>query len=169
MAQPDTRYAKTLDSVFIAYQVVGDGSVDLVWHIGWPGNLDVEWEVPSSARWMGGLASFSRLILHDHRGVGLSSRNVAVPNLETRVADLRVVLDAIGAALGTDPDQGFLPVNLWDDVLARIENDNKVNRHSFATWFRPTNYLALDGSQLVVGVPNAQFKEWLTKIGYAGK
>jgi chromosomal replication initiator protein len=52
-------------------------------------------------------------------------------------------------------------VNLWDDVLAKVEA--KVNRHSFATWFRPTNYLALDGSQLVVGVPNAQFKEWLTK------
>ena len=97
MESPETRYAKTPDGVFIAYQVLGGGSVDLVWHIGWPGNLDVEWEYPHSARMMGGLASFSRLILHDHRGVGLSSRDVAVPNLETRVADLRVVLDAVGA------------------------------------------------------------------------
>jgi len=54
-------------------------------------------------------------------------------------------------------------MNLWDDVLARIENDNKVNRHSFATWFRPTSYHSFDESQLVVGVPNAQFKEWLSK------
>ena len=50
---------------------------------------------------------------------------------------------------------------LWDDVLARVEG--KVNRHSFATWFRPTTYLSLDGSTLRIGVPNAQFREWLSK------
>jgi len=54
-------------------------------------------------------------------------------------------------------------MNLWDDVLARIENDNKVNRHSFATWFRPTTYQSLEESRLIVGVPNAQFKDWLSK------
>src|SRR5260221_5053544 len=52
-------------------------------------------------------------------------------------------------------------VNLWDEVLAKVEG--KVNRHSFATWFPPTNYLALQGSSLLIGVPNAQFKDWLTK------
>ena len=52
-------------------------------------------------------------------------------------------------------------MNLWDEVLAKVEG--KVNRHSFATWFRPTNYLALQGSSLLIGVPNAQFKDWLTK------
>jgi chromosomal replication initiator protein len=52
-------------------------------------------------------------------------------------------------------------VNLWDEVLAKVEG--KVNRHSFATWFRPTNYLALQGSSLLIGVPNAQFKDWITK------
>jgi len=52
-------------------------------------------------------------------------------------------------------------LNLWDDVLGRVEG--KVNRHSFATWFRPTTYLSLEGSRLLVGVPNAQFREWLTK------
>ena len=52
-------------------------------------------------------------------------------------------------------------MNLWDEILARIES--KVNRHSFATWFRPTSYLSLDGSRLMVGVPNPQFREWLTK------
>ena len=50
---------------------------------------------------------------------------------------------------------------LWDDVLARVEG--KVNRHSFATWFRPTTFLSQDGSTLRVGVPNAQFREWLSK------
>ena len=52
-------------------------------------------------------------------------------------------------------------MNLWDEILAKVES--KVNRHSFATWFRPTSYLSLDGSRLLVGVPNAQFREWLTK------
>ena len=51
--------------------------------------------------------------------------------------------------------------NLWDDVLARVEG--KINRHSFATWFRPTSYLAQDGGTLRIGVPNAQFREWLSK------
>jgi chromosomal replication initiator protein len=51
--------------------------------------------------------------------------------------------------------------NLWDDVLARVEG--KINRHSFATWFRPTSYLAQDKGTLRIGVPNAQFREWLSK------
>src|SRR5262245_29284421 len=55
------------------------------------------WEYRPYAEWLGGLASFSRLILHDRRGTGASSRNVAPPNLETRVADLRAVLDAVGS------------------------------------------------------------------------
>jgi chromosomal replication initiator protein len=50
---------------------------------------------------------------------------------------------------------------LWDDVLSRVEG--KVNRHSFATWFRPTTFLTLEGSILRIGVPNAQFREWLSK------
>ena len=52
-------------------------------------------------------------------------------------------------------------MNLWDDVLARVES--KVNRHSFATWFRPTRFLSLDGSRLVVIAPSPQFREWLDK------
>jgi chromosomal replication initiator protein len=55
----------------------------------------------------------------------------------------------------------FALMNLWDDVLEKVEK--KLNRHSFATWFRPTSYLAVHGSTLLVRVPNAQFKEWLTK------
>jgi len=52
-------------------------------------------------------------------------------------------------------------LNLWDDVLAKVEG--KINRHSFATWFRPTSFLSLQENRLRVGVPNAQFKDWLTK------
>ena len=52
-------------------------------------------------------------------------------------------------------------MNLWDEILARIET--KVNRHSFYTWFRPTSFLGEDGTSVTVRVPNAVFKEWLTK------
>jgi len=52
-------------------------------------------------------------------------------------------------------------VNLWDDVLVKVEG--KVNPHSFGTWFRPTQFRALQGSALHVWVPNAQFREWLTR------
>ena len=52
-------------------------------------------------------------------------------------------------------------MNLWDEVLAKVEA--KVNRHSFATWFRPTSFQALQGSNLLVQVPNPQFKDWLAR------
>ena len=51
--------------------------------------------------------------------------------------------------------------NIWEDVLARIET--KINRHSFYTWFKPTSYLADHGASIAVQVPNALFRDWLTK------
>ena len=97
MEIPDTRYAVTQDGVYIAYQVFGQGPIDVVWQSDWPGNIDMEGEEPLSALWNREVASFARLILHDRRGIGLSSRNVALPNLETRVSDLLTVMDAVGS------------------------------------------------------------------------
>jgi class 3 adenylate cyclase/pimeloyl-ACP methyl ester carboxylesterase len=93
----DTRYATTADDAYIAYQTVGEGPIDLVWQSDWPGNIDIEQEGLLFRIWFDELASFSRLILHDRRGIGLSSRNVPLPNLETRVSDLLMVLDAVGS------------------------------------------------------------------------
>ncbi|MGA9161999.1 MAG: alpha/beta hydrolase [Actinomycetota bacterium] len=76
---------------------MGDGPIDVVWQSDWPGNIDIDQEASILRIWFEELASFSRLILHDRRGVGLSSRNVALPNLETRVSDLLLVLDAVGS------------------------------------------------------------------------
>jgi class 3 adenylate cyclase/pimeloyl-ACP methyl ester carboxylesterase len=90
----ETRYARAADGTYIAYQIAGTGPVDVVWQPDWPGNIDMEWEFPVLKTFLGGIASFARLIRHDHRGVGLSSRNVPIPNLETRVSDLLTVLDA---------------------------------------------------------------------------
>ena len=97
--QPETQYAKTADGVHIAYQVVGQGRVDLVFVMGWTSNIEAMWEEPSLARFLSRLASFGRLILLDKRGVGLSDRvpDTELPALETRMDDVRAVMDAAGS------------------------------------------------------------------------
>jgi pimeloyl-ACP methyl ester carboxylesterase/class 3 adenylate cyclase len=96
---PDTHYAKAADGVHIAYQVVGDGPLDIVFVMGWVTNIEVMWEEPAFARFLDRLATFSRLILFDKRGVGLSDRvpEDRLPNLETRMDDVRAVMDAVGS------------------------------------------------------------------------
>jgi class 3 adenylate cyclase len=94
---PETRYVRTPDGVYIAYQVVGEGPLDVAWQSDFVNNVDVIWETPVFGALFRGISTFARLILHDRRGTGLSSRNVPPPNLETRVADLLVVLDAVGS------------------------------------------------------------------------
>jgi class 3 adenylate cyclase/pimeloyl-ACP methyl ester carboxylesterase len=95
---PETHYAKTADGVHIAYQVVGDGPVDMVMVMGWATNIEAMWDDPDFARFLRRLASFSRLILFDKRGVGLSDRVPIdrLPSLETRMDDVRAVMDAAG-------------------------------------------------------------------------
>jgi pimeloyl-ACP methyl ester carboxylesterase len=98
MGQPVTRYARAGD-VNIAYQVVGDGPVDLVWAYGLASNIEVFWEEPSFAAFLRRLAEFTRLILYDRRGCGLSDRHgtTATPTLEERMDDVLAVLDATGS------------------------------------------------------------------------
>jgi pimeloyl-ACP methyl ester carboxylesterase len=91
---PETKYARSGD-VHIAYQVVGNGPRDVVLVPGWISNIEVFWEEPSVARFLERLASFSRLILFDKRGTGLSDRVSDMPNLETRMDDIRAVMDAV--------------------------------------------------------------------------
>ena len=95
---PETRYAKSGD-VNIAYQVVGDGPTDLVYVPGWVSNVELIWEKPKPTRFLERLASFSRLILFDKRGTGMSDRvsNARLPTLEERMDDVRAVLDAVGS------------------------------------------------------------------------
>jgi len=95
---PRTYYARSGD-VNIAYQVLGEGSLDLVFVMGWVSHLDYFWTEPSFARFLRRLASFSRLILFDKRGTGLSDRLPleALPTLEQRMDDVRAVMDAVGS------------------------------------------------------------------------
>jgi pimeloyl-ACP methyl ester carboxylesterase len=91
---PNTRYATTHDGVSIAYQIVGDGPIDLVLELESWGNVEIMWELDALADLFERLSQFSRLVLHDRRGTGLSG-GVSFPNLETRARDLLAVLDAI--------------------------------------------------------------------------
>jgi pimeloyl-ACP methyl ester carboxylesterase len=126
---PKTRYATTEDGVHIAYQVVGDGPIDLVFVHAFVSHVELFWELPSFERFVRELSSWARVILFDKRGVGLSDRLTIVPTLEARLDDLRAVLDAVdsertlvignkdGGALGalfaaTYPDR-TLGLALW--------------------------------------------------------
>lgn len=91
---PETRYAKAAHDLRIAYQVVGDGPFDLVAVLGYVSHLELAWEDPAMADCLRGLASFSRLILFDRRGLGLSDPIQGAPTLEDRMQDLRAVMDA---------------------------------------------------------------------------
>jgi class 3 adenylate cyclase len=90
------RYAQSGD-VHVAYQVVGENERDLVLVQGFMSHLDMSWESPRLARMFRSLASFSRLILFDKRGTGLSDRAVGAPTLEERMDDVRAVMDAAGS------------------------------------------------------------------------
>jgi pimeloyl-ACP methyl ester carboxylesterase len=94
-APPETRYAKSGD-LNIAYQVVGDGPLDLVLVPGFISHLDLDWDGPGYSHMLERLASFSRLIRFDKRGTGLSDRPGGLPDLETRMDDVRAVMDAVG-------------------------------------------------------------------------
>jgi class 3 adenylate cyclase len=95
---PETRFAKSGDA-HIAYQVVGDGPIDVVYVQGFVSNMELNWQEPSYARFLSRIASFSRLITFDKRGTGLSDRvsEDRLPTLEQRMDDLRVVMDAVGS------------------------------------------------------------------------
>ena len=98
MIQAETKYARS-SGVHIAYQVVGQGPLDLVYVPGWVSHVELAWEEPALARFLGRLASFSRLIAFDKRGTGLSDRvpDDQLPTLEERMDDLRAVMDAVGS------------------------------------------------------------------------
>ena len=93
---PDVRYANSGD-VAIAYQVIGDGPLDVVLVPDWVSNLVWAWHTPYWRSLYERLSSFSRLIVFDKRGTGLSDRPRFFPDLETRIDDLRAVLDAVGS------------------------------------------------------------------------
>jgi pimeloyl-ACP methyl ester carboxylesterase len=94
---PETRYAKTVDGVHIAYQVFGGGPTDLVLTFGQISHVDLAWETPEIATFLQRLASFSRVIHFDPRGNGCSDRDLDFTSFEAGMDDVRAVMDAAGS------------------------------------------------------------------------
>ncbi|MGH2679537.1 MAG: alpha/beta fold hydrolase [Actinomycetota bacterium] len=99
MQIPETHYAKTADDVHVAYQVFGDGPVDILFVLGWVTHIERMWSEPHFARFFSRMASFARVMIFDKRGVGLSDRvpEDRLPTLEVRMDDARAVMDAAGS------------------------------------------------------------------------
>lgn len=139
---PRTKYAKSGD-LNIAYQVIGDGPIDLVVIWGWVSHIEVFWDDPDIADFLSRLASFSRLIIFDKRGTGMSDRvpETELPTLEQRMDDVRAVMDAAGskrAALFGISEGGTLAV-----LFAATYPDRctaLVLFGSWATWVRDDTY-----------------------------
>jgi class 3 adenylate cyclase len=94
--QPTTQYARSGD-VNIAYQVVGEGPIDLIFTFGWASHLDFQWAEPTLTRLLRWLAQFARVIVFDKRGTGLSDPVSHAPSLEERMDDFRAVMEAAGS------------------------------------------------------------------------
>ncbi|HYI22534.1 MAG TPA: adenylate/guanylate cyclase domain-containing protein [Candidatus Limnocylindrales bacterium] len=134
---PDTHYLKTSDGVYIAYQVVGEGPVDVAMAFSsQEANVDLMWEDPEWRPFLTGTAEFGRLILHDRRGTGVSSRNVPVPNLETRVADLLAVLDEVGS------NQPILMAPTEPGAMHALFAATHPDRVSGMVWVNPSARMA---------------------------
>jgi class 3 adenylate cyclase len=95
-AIPATRYVKS-DDVHIAYQVLGEGPLDLLWVPGFVSNVETAWQLPEMAAFTRRLASFCRLIVFDKRGTGMSDRGSQIFTLEQRMHDVQAILDEIGS------------------------------------------------------------------------
>jgi pimeloyl-ACP methyl ester carboxylesterase/DNA-binding CsgD family transcriptional regulator len=100
VSRPETQYAKS-GPVSIAYQVVGAGATDLILVPGFVSHVEVAWEEPRLAHFLGRLASFSRLIVFDKRGTGMSDPVADPPSMDERMDDIRAVMDAAGSHRGT--------------------------------------------------------------------
>jgi pimeloyl-ACP methyl ester carboxylesterase len=98
--QPITRYVRAGD-VSIAYQCLGEGPLDLVFFPGWFSHMDLQWTSRPIAGFLRRLASFSRLILFDKRGAGLSDPVAFAPTLDERMDDIQAVMDAVGSVRAT--------------------------------------------------------------------
>jgi len=90
-----TRYARNGD-IHIAYQIFGDGEVDLVFVPGFISHIENSWDEPGFAEWLRKLGSFSRVIMFDKQGTGLSDRGGELPGMDERMDDVRAVMDAEG-------------------------------------------------------------------------
>ena len=138
---PETRYARTEDGVAIAYQTFGSGPLDLVVIPGFPSHMEIQWEHAALARTLRRLSSFTRLLMFDKRGMGLSDKVEGAPPLEQMMDDVRAVMDAAGverAAVLGQAEGGPLAMLFAASYPARVSS--LVLLGSFARYTRDVDY-----------------------------
>jgi pimeloyl-ACP methyl ester carboxylesterase len=158
--QPVTQYAKSGD-LSIAYQVIGKGPIDLVIVPGWVSHIEIVWEEPEAAAFLRRLGNFSRLILFDKRGTGMSDPVTHAPPLDERMDDIRAVMDAAGsdraALLGYSEGA---PLAL---MFAATQPDRVSAVISYAGFAR-----LLSAPDYAVGLSDEQFQLFFDGIGKVG-
>ena len=151
MQPPLTRYAER-DGVSIAYQVSGEGPVDLLFAPGFVSHLDLQWTDAGFARFLTRLSSFSRLIRYDKPGTGLSDPIPHLPTLEERAADMIAVLDAAGSEHATVV--GFSESGPTAVLLAATRPDRVRSLVLYGTF--PAAFETLDAEDLATIPPEVQ-------------
>jgi pimeloyl-ACP methyl ester carboxylesterase len=158
-SQPVTQYAKSGD-LNIAYQVIGDGPIDLVIVPGWVSHIEIVWQEPKVASYLRRLADFSRLILFDKRGTGMSDPVSHAPPVDERMDDIRAVMDAAGsprAALLGYSEGGALALVFAASHPGRVRG--VIAYASFARFLRAPDY--------PMGFPDKAISGWLARFGRA--
>jgi pimeloyl-ACP methyl ester carboxylesterase len=153
---PDIKYTTSGD-LQIAYQVVGDGPVDIALAFDWASNIELVWEHPQTERFLRRFASYGRLIFFDMRGIGLSDPVENLPPLEEWMDDVRAVMDAVGsdrAALVGHGHAGQLCMLVAASYPDRVQALATVN--SFARLTRAPGYRA--------GMPEGAQQAWINAI-----
>lgn len=152
--QPDTRYAKS-GEVHIAYQIFGEGPINLVLASPFVSNVEHWWDEPDVARWLLRLASFARVVMLDKRGTGMSDRGADLPGLDQRIDDLRAVMDAAAmdkAALLGISEGGPLTALFAATYPNRCQALVLYGSFArFSSWFPTEEALALEVGAAVAG------------------
>lgn len=154
MKAPDINYVRAEDGTSIAYAVLGDGPFDLLCIPGFVSHLELFWEAPGADHYFGRLSSFSRLIMFDKRGQGLSDRPPGPPPIEQSAADARLVLDAVGsekAAVYGISEGGPMSI-----LLAATSPERVTALALYGTWAR-----LVQGPDYPEGIPPAQFERFI--------
>ncbi|HYJ60526.1 MAG TPA: adenylate/guanylate cyclase domain-containing protein [Actinomycetota bacterium] len=133
---PPVRYAPTSDGGYIAYQVIGEHDTTIAYLGGMASNLEGWWDYEPAAAYLRGWGAFSRFVLHDRRGTGLSDAGGGLPNLETRVSDLVAVLDDAGV------DRVALYGVYDGGMVAALFAATYPERTSALIWWSPTGRVA---------------------------
>jgi class 3 adenylate cyclase len=151
---PSIHYATADDGASIAYGVVGEGPIDLLCIPGFVSHMEVLWEAPNAEQYFGRLASFSRLIMYDKRGQGLSDRPSDPPTLEQSVADARLVLDAAGSKQAAV--YGISEGGPTSALLAATHPERVSALVLYGTWMR-----MIEGPDYPEGVSLEQFERFM--------